>query len=210
MTGLRERKKLATRQHIADVAAELFTRDGFEHVTVDQVATAANVAKKTVFNYFPTKEDLVYDRAEARERNIVALVRDRPAGTSVVAAFRRQAGLLLDHIAGLEPGFHRGSVVELASGSPSLQRRGLEIQERQSTLLAAALEADSGQPEGDPVAYTVARTLLAANRSVFREVHRYIAAGATPKEAADAARPAIDKVFRQLEQGLAGYPGERR
>jgi AcrR family transcriptional regulator len=206
MTGLRERKKLETRQHIADVAARLFAEHGFEHVTVDQVATAANVAKKTVFNYFPTKEDLVFDRAQARERDVVALVRDRPEGTSVVAAFRKQAGQLLDHIAEQEPGFHRGSVVELSSSSVSLQRRGLEIQERMSTVLAAALAEDTSRPEWDPVAHTVARAMLAANRSIFREVHRRITAGATPRQAAEAARPSIARVFDLLEHGLADYP----
>ena len=205
MTGLRERKKLQTRQHIADVAARLFAEHGFEDVTVDQVAAAADVAKKTVFNYFPTKEDLVFDRTEERELDIIALVRDRPAGTSVIAAFRAKTMLFLSTIAEQPPGFQRGSVIELTRDSTALQRKGLEIQETQARVLARELAAAGGQPEWDPLANSVARTLLAANRAVFMEVHRQLHAGATPSEAARIARAAAERIYDQLERGLADF-----
>ena len=205
MTGLRERKKLQTRQHIADVAARLFAEHGFEDVTVDQVAMAADVAKKTVFNYFPTKEDLVFDRAEERELDLIALVRDRPAGTSVIAAFRAKTMLFLSRIAEQPPDFQRGSVIELTRDSPALQRKGLEILEAQARLLARELATAGGQPEWDPLANSVARTLLAANRAVFMEVHRQLHAGATPQEAAEIARPAAERIYDQLERGLADF-----
>jgi AcrR family transcriptional regulator len=210
MTGLRERKKLETRQHIADTAARLFAEHGFEQVTVDQVAAAADVAKKTVFNYFPTKEDLVFDRAEALRQGLVALVRDRAPGTSVVVAFRRQLETFLDHVERREPGFQRGSVVELASKSAALRRRGLEIRDHQAQVLAEELAVDSGQPAWDPVAHMVARAMLAAHRAVHMEVHRNLALGATPKQAATAARSFVPKVFDLLEHGLAGYPAQEQ
>src|SRR4051812_39575192 len=62
--GLRERKKAATRQAISDIATRLFERRGFEHVTVAEIAEAANVSVKTVFNYFGSKEELFFDREE--------------------------------------------------------------------------------------------------------------------------------------------------
>src|SRR3954471_13588218 len=65
--GLRERKKEQTRERIAQVARDLFLARGFENVTVAEVARAAEVAQKTVFNYFPTKEDLFYWRMETFE-----------------------------------------------------------------------------------------------------------------------------------------------
>lgn len=206
MTGLRERKKDQTRRHIADVAARLFVEHGFEDVTVDQIAAAADVAKKTVFNYFPTKEDLAFDRAEQRQLDIVALVRDRPASTSILAAFRMQCERMLAWIAEQEPGFQRGSVVELVHTSQALQRKALEIQENQARVLAAELAAASGEPEWDPLAHTVARTLLSANRSVFREVHRQLAEGVSPAEAARRVRPIAARVYDQLEHGLGDYP----
>ena len=64
--GLRESKKLHTRQVIADAAMQLFAQRGFDHVTVAEVAEAAAVSEKTVFNYFPTKEDLFFDEVPAR------------------------------------------------------------------------------------------------------------------------------------------------
>ena len=60
--GLRERKKRRTREAIAEAAVGLFLRDGFDQVSVSHVAAAADVSKVTVFNYFPTKEDLVLSR----------------------------------------------------------------------------------------------------------------------------------------------------
>src|SRR5215218_9458705 len=87
--GLRERKKQQTRQLIADTARRLFTERGFEGVTVAEIAREADVSEKTVFNYFPTKEDLVYWRLESFEEELLATVRERAAGESVLDAFGR-------------------------------------------------------------------------------------------------------------------------
>src|SRR4051795_2047322 len=87
MPGLRERKKQRTRELIADTARRLFAERGFEAVTVAEVAREAEVAEKTVFNYFPTKEDLFYSRLEAFEDELLTAIRDRAPGESVLAAF---------------------------------------------------------------------------------------------------------------------------
>ena len=86
--GLRERKKAQTRQLIADTARRLFLERGFEAVTVAEIAREADVAEKTVFNYFPAKEDLFYGRLEAFEEELLAAIREREPGESLVAAFR--------------------------------------------------------------------------------------------------------------------------
>ena len=64
-TGLREIKKVRTRQFIAETAARLFAERGYENVAVIDVARAAEVAEKTVYNYFPAKEHLLLDRDDA-------------------------------------------------------------------------------------------------------------------------------------------------
>ena len=87
--GLRERKKQKTREEIFEAARELFGKRGFESVTVAEVARAADVSQVTVFNYFPTKEDLFYSRLEAFEEELLASVRDRQPGESVIRAFGR-------------------------------------------------------------------------------------------------------------------------
>ena len=78
MTGLRERKKLQTRRHIAETARRLFSERGFERVPVAEVARVADVAETTVFNYFSTKEDLVYWQLASFEEELLRAVRERP------------------------------------------------------------------------------------------------------------------------------------
>src|SRR5215218_1831082 len=85
--GLRERKKRQTRQLIADTARRLFEERGFDGVTVAEIARTADVAEKTVFNYFPSKEDLFYSRLEAFEEELLEAIRARQPGETVLAAF---------------------------------------------------------------------------------------------------------------------------
>ena len=87
--GLRERKKQQTRELIAETARGLFSERGFEQVTVAEIARAANVSTQTVFNYFPTKEDLVYWRLESFEDELLTTLRERAPGETVLAAFGR-------------------------------------------------------------------------------------------------------------------------
>lgn len=88
--GLRERKKARTRALVAETAMGLFAARGFDAVTVAEVAEAAEVSVTTVFNYFPTKEDLFYDRQDEVVEHLSRVVRaggpasrsrPRPGGT---------------------------------------------------------------------------------------------------------------------------------
>src|SRR5215472_12194629 len=88
-SGLRERRKQETRQAISDIATIMFVERGFDEVTIAQVADAARVAKMTVTNYFPHKEDLVFDRAEAVQRHLADVIAARDPGESMLDAIRR-------------------------------------------------------------------------------------------------------------------------
>src|SRR3954452_24192032 len=92
MNNLRERKKAATRQAMSDAATRLFERRGFEHVTLSEIAAAAEVSVKTIFNYFGSKEDLFFDAEPQALENLLTALRDSP-GTSRTSAVR---GLLLE------------------------------------------------------------------------------------------------------------------
>ena len=86
--GLRERKKQKTRDTIIDVALELFAKQGYEHTTIAEIADAAEVSRRTIFTYFPSKEDtLFYDLTEVEEHLEQAL-RERPEGTTALDVLR--------------------------------------------------------------------------------------------------------------------------
>src|SRR5437588_10642786 len=87
--GLRQRKKQRTKELIAATARRLFVERGFEAVPVAEIARAAEVSEATVFNYFPTKEDLLYSRLEAFEQELLSNIRERAPGESVLDAFGR-------------------------------------------------------------------------------------------------------------------------
>src|ERR1700721_2359867 len=88
-TGLRARKKAQTRTRIADTAMGLFVERGFDQVTVVEIAAAAEVGVSTVFNYFPTKEDLFYHRQNELGGPLSRVVPGRRPGESFAAACRR-------------------------------------------------------------------------------------------------------------------------
>src|SRR4051812_43244994 len=87
--GLRERKKHRTRELLAETAWRLSAERGFDQVTVAEIASAAEVSEATVFNYFPTKEDLVFHRMERFEQELLTAIRERASGESIVQAFGR-------------------------------------------------------------------------------------------------------------------------
>src|SRR4051795_8357147 len=94
--GLRERKKRATRTAIADAARRLFVERGYDGVTVAQVARAADVSEKTVYNHFPTKEDLAFAGGEEGIAQFVAAIADRARTDSVLDVFRAMTHSVLD------------------------------------------------------------------------------------------------------------------
>ncbi|MGH3393551.1 MAG: TetR/AcrR family transcriptional regulator, partial [Streptosporangiaceae bacterium] len=125
-TGLRERKKRETRQAISDIATALFVEHGFDAVTIAQVAQAAGVAKMTVTNYFPRKEDLVFGRAEGIVSSLADAVTGRAPGESLLAAIRRQHASAVAR-GDVTLGLSSPEFAAMIEGSPVLAGRGLEI-----------------------------------------------------------------------------------
>src|SRR3954465_1704989 len=133
--GLRERKKEATRRLIAETARRLFAERGFDAVTVAEVARAADVAEKTVFNHFATKEDLVFPRGHRRLAALGEAIRDRPPGASVVTPFRDWTARFLDHIAEGENVQDLVTVAQLVRDSAALRNRLLLGWEEEAAFL---------------------------------------------------------------------------
>ncbi|MFI9454259.1 TetR/AcrR family transcriptional regulator [Amycolatopsis sp. NPDC052450] len=87
--GRRERKKAATRQALSEAARELFLERGFDNVTVAEIADAADTAVSTLFAHFPGgKEALILGHGQEREAALVAAVRERAKGVSILEALR--------------------------------------------------------------------------------------------------------------------------
>src|SRR2546423_12510050 len=84
--GLRETKKLQTREAIAAAGMRLFVTRGFDHVTVGEIAREAGVSEKTVFNYFPTKEDIFFDEVPERLEALAEAVCECPAPKPLLSA----------------------------------------------------------------------------------------------------------------------------
>jgi AcrR family transcriptional regulator len=103
--GRRERKKAALRAAIRDAAMRLSLRDGVENVTLEQIATEADIALRTFFNYFSSKEEAVVAGAAGDFRALIAEFRARPRGESVLQAFREAVLVVMDRV-GADSGDH--------------------------------------------------------------------------------------------------------
>ena len=206
--GLRERKKLRTRQLIADTAMRMFAERGFDAVPVAAVARAAEVSEATVFNYFPTKEDLVYRGMEAFEAELLAAVRDRPAGESIVAAFGRFVLQPRGFLAAPDEESVRYliAVAKMIPASPALLARERQILDRYTASLAALIAADTAAVPGDLRPEAVARALIGTHQTLIELVRRRLAEG--PVDPAAVAHEVVARgrqALALLEQGLAGY-----
>ena len=203
--GLRERKKQQTRELIADSARGLFADRGFDAVTVAQIARAANVSEVTVFNYFPTKEDLFYGGMQFFEETLLEAVRSRTPGVSVLDAFRRPVLAGLKRLAADETAATITTAGNLIAASPALEAHEREIVSRYTRLLADQLAEEAGAKPGDVEAMGVASALMGVQRGLVGYVRSSVLAGRRgPGLVADARSQAV-RGFRRLEKGVALY-----
>ena len=194
--GLREAKKLETRREIADTAMRLFVQRGFDHVTVAEVAAAARVSEKTVFNYFPTKEDLFFDEVPEREAALGAAIRGRNPGDSVVAALHRlQAG---ECPRLCSAGF--ATFARIIEESAALQAKELEVMAQLTDTLARAIRDELGVRELD--AKIAANMLISVHWQLFRNARTQALAGRHGPAAVRRLRSDLDRAYRLLEHGL--------
>ncbi|RWE72178.1 TetR/AcrR family transcriptional regulator, partial [Mesorhizobium sp.] len=136
----RARKRLATRKAISDTATRLFMERGFDHVTVDEIAGAADVGRMTVFNHFPRKEDMFFDRDEEGREMLRDAVRQRPAGVAPLEALCRLAHrLVAEKSPVVEFSARSERLVPTVAGSETLKGRARAIRDELADLVAAAL-----------------------------------------------------------------------
>lgn len=163
--GLRERKKLKTRESIQNEAMRLIGKQGYEQTTVEQIAAAAEISPSTFFNYFPSKEDVVlYD---AYDPVIVELMSERPAGEPLSISIRK----VLEAMGGI---FERDREIILARGKlwfevPALRARLWEQLDQAQGLMSALVAQRSGRDSSDFEIRVIVMIVVTAALEAMRE-----------------------------------------
>lgn len=192
--GLTQRRMRRTRQAIADTARRLFLERGFDRVTVAEVAAAAEVAEKTVYNYFPTKVDLVFDADDSVLEQLVAAVRGRGAGQSALAAVRACLARVSSELGEGAPRAQQAAFRAMVADSPTLQVHQRAMAARYEHALAEVLAEETGVDPGSAEPFLVAVGLVGALRAGHHTAVRSGGRAAATKRALDL-----------LEAGLADY-----
>jgi AcrR family transcriptional regulator len=204
--SLRESNKARTRLAISDVATRLFIERGFEHVTVAEIAEAAQVSVKTVFNYFPTKEDLFFDRAGAVRDALLDAVRERPLDTSPLEALRV---VLSDRRVPFDPTGWRSlrdperyeqfrSYVAAEYASPALQARRLAIAEQWAESLEDVLAAELSARDAKVLAAFVVGLMNLRSRELSAAMLERASARTVERRV----RALVDEGFARLSQAF--------
>ena len=204
-TDLRSRKRLATRDAISHAATRLFLERGFDHVTVDEIAAAADVGRMTVFIHFPRKEDMFFDRdEEARERLRDAL-RQRDPRVAPVEALRLLAQrLVAEKSPYVEFSARSQGFVETIEASEALKARARAIRDEIAQGVRDALADCVGRPPDDPAAHLAASVLLATWSVALIQGHRSFRLGRDPAAAKAVFLAIVDKGSVGLQAALAG------
>lgn len=194
--GLRERKKEQTRERLKQAALDLFARRGFDDVTVDEIAEAADVSKSTLFRYYETKEDLLFADAVGHRDALVRALAGRPAEEPVLVSLRASLRSLADYYqADRQRAVTRNRIM---AESPALAARSLERQVVWEEGLAAVLLPRLG---GGPDAETRAGVLAAASMGVVRVATRRWIASEDDSKMIDHVLAALDLLIDELEGG---------
>lgn len=205
MPGLRQRKKDQTREKISATARRLFFERGYDAVTVAQVAEQAEVSEATVFNYFRSKEDLFFSGLDTFEADLVAAVRDRAPGDSVLAAFRSRVLSGSDRLA--DPGVAKGiaSAGQLIAASRALQDRERAVVAQHTKALAAVIADEIGDSDHEVESAVVATALMAVHTALVELARTLAVRGVTGEALAKAVQTQGAVAFDRLAAGLLDY-----
>jgi AcrR family transcriptional regulator len=196
VAGLRERKKEQTRQRIAAVALRMFAERGFDGVTVNEVAEAAEVAKVTLFAYFPTKESLVLH--DVAGDDLAGIVARRPSGQSFLDALRVHHHALAVHEM---PQAHLDALlarVRVIRDSPTLRNAAEALVYRQRQELAKVLAEEYGPTAAALMAAQIAACLLTLQEIYFQS----LLDGVGAQDAGGALARDVELAFDLLQHGL--------
>jgi AcrR family transcriptional regulator len=196
-SGLRERKKRATRLALHEAALRLVAERGLDRVSVEDIASAADVSPRTFFNYFPTKDDAVIGIDPSEPARLAAAFAARPAHESAVEALR---AVEREQAAGMAEDPELWPLrLQVIDAHPSLIGQLAAAFGRSEQVLAAAIaERTRTRVDVDLYPGLLAGVSAAAMRT---SLHRWLAGGFT------ASLPdLVDEAWDALAAGLPAPP----
>ncbi|EPD54533.1 TetR/AcrR family transcriptional regulator [Streptomyces sp. HGB0020] len=204
--GLRERKKRQTRQYISDVATGLFVERGFDAVTVAEVAEAADVSVNTVYNYFPAKEDLFFDRSAGLVDRMARWVRGRNKGESAAYAVLRELREEVEAVSpriGLMSGY--AAFMRVIENAPALRSRLWAIGQEVQANLERTLREETGAADDDPMPHLIAGQLGWVHGTVMGVIGREMVKGRNPGEVSREVLVLLDDMEELLGEKVLNY-----
>jgi AcrR family transcriptional regulator len=191
--GLRERKKQQTREALRRAAWELFAERGYDATTLADIAEAAGVSTRTIFAYFPSKEDIVFCEFESMRDALGVALANRPAGQDALGALR-------DFIVSTSHAKLEGEGIErvIAADETLRSHKRARIAEFQDVVAAAiAVDLDSGPDDLRP--QLAAASLTAAFEVLERE-------GGGTSHTPEGIAEALDPIIAFVRAGLNALP----
>jgi AcrR family transcriptional regulator len=158
--GARERKRRETLRRITDAGVSLFIEKGFEKTTVEEIAAAAGISRRTFFHYFESKDDILLSLQSGVGELIAAEVRRAPPGSSPYELVRSAA----QNVCASIPGDDMLAIDRLMRGSASVQARKQASYREQEETLFRALRERWPEPERETRLRMVAMVAVGAAR----------------------------------------------
>lgn len=118
--GLRERTRQIVAKEITDAARILFVKHGYEATTIDEIASAVGMSQRSVFRYFPTKEDIVLRKFDFTAEEMLKALENRPADEPVWTSLRHMLGVYVDHADEVEKQLVAIPIQRIIFGTPQL------------------------------------------------------------------------------------------
>jgi Bacterial regulatory proteins, tetR family len=211
--GRRQRKKDETRRAISEAAMRLFIENGYENVTIAQIAAVADVSVNTVFNYFPTKEDLFFSSDPCRESEFALLRMAREPHEAVIDFFRRSLGAWIEQypkapMTLAEIGY-MAAVRRIYQESPAIQVHASQASRRATqdteAAFALALAKDLKAEDDDLTPRLIAAQLIAIYSALFFEAERWRRSGEKPEKIQVRLSAAAKVALNLLEKGIRDY-----
>jgi len=158
VTTLRDQKRLAVQREATARALELFGEHGYDAVTVDQLAAAAGMSRRTFFRYFATKDELIVGKWELIGRDVVETLRGRPSDEPTWQALRRGFDVVVEHYADPVRRANSLRLEAIVLSHPTLRGAYLVKINDIARACADVVRQRDGYSDGDPLPHVIANS----------------------------------------------------